>query len=133
VYRLAQFLILPSLFEADSCPIYEAWSEGIPVASSNHTALPDQVADAGLLFDAGDTTAIAETVERMATDDKMRRQLVERGYRRVRDFDWDRTAKAYRAVYRRASGATLTEEDRWLLEWDWMRDPDRTPGIGLIQ
>ena len=36
VYRLAQFLVLPSLFEADSCPIHEAWSEGLPVASSNH-------------------------------------------------------------------------------------------------
>jgi glycosyltransferase involved in cell wall biosynthesis len=125
VYRLSQFLILPSLFEADSCPIHEAWSEGIPVASSNHTALPEQVADAGLLFDAGDVSAIAKAIERMATEPKLRRELVERGYRRVRDFDWTRTAKAYRAVYRRAAGATLTEEDRWLLQWDWMREPWR--------
>jgi hypothetical protein len=32
-----------------------------------------------------------------------------------------RTAKAYRAVYRRAAAVSLTEEDRWLLQWDWMR------------
>ena len=24
-------------------------------------------------------------------------------------------------------GATLDDEDRWLLSWDWMRDPRRTP------
>jgi glycosyltransferase involved in cell wall biosynthesis len=127
VYQLAQFLIMPTLFEADSCPIHEAWSEGLPVASSNHTALPDQVADAGLLFDAKDVSAIANALERMSTDAGLRRQLVERGYRRVKDFDWIRTAKAYRAVYRGAAGLRLGDEDRWLLSWDWMREPQRAP------
>jgi len=127
VYRLAQFLVLPSLFEADSCPIHEAWSEGIAVASSNLTGLPDQVGDAGLLFDARDASAIADAMHRMATDADLRRQLIERGYRRVGDFDWKRTAKAFRAVYRRAAGAALTDEDRWLLSWDWMREPGKKP------
>jgi glycosyltransferase involved in cell wall biosynthesis len=132
VYRLAQFIVLPSLFEADSCPIHEAWSEGIPVASSNHTALPDQVGNAGLLFDANDVSAIAQALEQMCTDVALREQLVERGYKRVKDFDWSRTAKAYRAVYRRAAGAVLTEEDRWLLSWDWMREPDRSPTLDIV-
>lgn len=127
VYRLAQFLVLPSLFEADSCPIHEAWSEGIPVASSNHTALPDQVGDAGLLFDANDISAIAEALERMATDASLRTRLQQFGARRVQDFSWERTAKAFRAVYRRAAGLTLNDEDRWLLKWDWMREPRRSP------
>jgi glycosyltransferase involved in cell wall biosynthesis len=126
VYRLAEFLVLPSLFEADSCPIHEAWCEGTPVASSNHTALPEQVGDAGLLFDAKDVSEIANAIHRMSTDGELRRELVERGHRRLKDFDWTRTAKAYRAVYRRAAGVALTEEDRWLLEWDWMREPRRT-------
>ena len=127
VYQLSQFLVMPTLFEADSCPIHEAWSEGIPVASSNHTALPDQVGDAGLMFDAKDVPSIAETLARMTTDAELRRQLVERGYRRVKDFDWTRTARAYRAVYRRAAGMRIGEEDRWLLSWDWMREPRRAP------
>jgi glycosyltransferase involved in cell wall biosynthesis len=125
LYRLAQFLIMPTLYEADSCPIHEAWSEGLPVASSNATALPDQVHDAGLLFDPKDVHAISTTVARMATDEGLRDDLRERGYRRVKDFDWERTAKAYRAVYRRAADVSLTEEDRWLLEWDWMREPEK--------
>ncbi len=127
VYRLAQFLVFPTLFEADSCPIHEAWSEGLPVASSNHSALPEQIGDAGLLFDAKDVSAIANAIQRMATEGDLRRELIERGYRRVKDFDWTRTAKAYRAVYRRAAGASLNEEDRWLLEWDWMREPAKRP------
>ena len=127
VYRLARFLVLPTLFEADSCPIHEAWSEGVPVASSNQSALPDQIADAGLLFDAKDISAISNAIQEMWDDVRLRRELIERGYRRVRDFDWTRTAKAYRAVYRSVAGVTLNEEDRWLLEWDWMREPNKSP------
>ena len=89
--------------------------------------MPDQVGDAGLLFDAKDVSAIADAMQKMATDADLRRHLVERGHRRVKDFDWTRTAKAYRAVYRRAAGLTLNEEDRWLLEWDWMREPNKSP------
>jgi glycosyltransferase involved in cell wall biosynthesis len=126
VYRQARFLILPSLFEADSCPIYEAWAEGVPVASSNHTALPEQVGDAGLLFDALDVGQIGNAVEKLATDEDARKDLVERGHRRVNDFSWERTAMAFRAVYRRAAGVTLNEEDRWLLSWDWMKQPGLT-------
>lgn len=129
VYRLSQFLILPTLFEADSCPIHEAWSEGIPVASSNLTALPDQVGDAGLMFDARHVSEIAHVLDRMTTDPALRRDLIAKGHRRVKDFDWTRTAKAYRAVYRRAAGHTLNDEDRWLLEWDWMREPHKTPNF----
>ena len=127
VYRLAQFLVLPTLFEADSCPIHEAWSEGIPVASSNLTGLPDQVGDAGLLFDAKDVSAIADAIQKMTTNWRLREALKQRGYRRVQDFSWERTAKAFRAVYRRAAGLTLNDEDRWLLKWDWMREPRRVP------
>jgi glycogen synthase len=89
--------------------------------------MPDQVGDAGLLFDAADVRAIADAIQRMASDDRLRKELIARGRRRVKDFDWTRTAKAYRAVYRRAAGAPLDEEDRWLLSWDWMRFPNKSP------
>ena len=127
VYRLAQFLILPTLFEADSCPIHEAWTEGLAVASANITALPDQVGDAGLLFDPKDVSAIADALEKMSTDESLRDELRQRGFSRVKDFSWERTAKAFRAVYRRAAGQNLDEEDRFLLSWDWMREPRRQP------
>jgi glycosyltransferase involved in cell wall biosynthesis len=126
LYRLSQFLVLPTFYEADSNPIHEAWFEDVPVASSNVTALPDQVKDAGILFDPKDVRAIADAIGRLATDDALREELRQRGRRRAKDFSWERTAKAYRAVYRRAGDFPLTEEDRWLLQWDWLREPHRT-------
>ncbi len=125
LYRLATCLVMPTLFEAVSLPIFEAWSEGLPVACSNVTALPEQVRDAAYLFDPNDTASIAEAVAAVMTNVALQQELRTRGYQRVKNFDWSRTAKAYRAVYRRAAGRPLTDEDRSLLQWNWMRDPQR--------
>jgi glycosyltransferase involved in cell wall biosynthesis len=126
IYRLAQFLVMPSLFEACSLPIFEAWWVGLPVVCSNATALPDQVLDAAIMFDPYSIEAIADAIARVATYPETRKTLRDRGFERVQEFNWRRTAKAYRAVYRRAALVGLTDEDRCLLEWDWMKEPQGT-------
>jgi glycosyltransferase involved in cell wall biosynthesis len=117
--------VLPTLFEANSLPIFEAWLDDTPVACSNVTALPEQVADAGLLFDPLDVTAIGDALSRIFSDAQLREELRAKGRRRLADFAWERTARAYRAVYRRTAGERLSDEDRMLLEWNWMQDPRR--------
>lgn len=124
VYKTSQFVIIPTLFEAASGPVFEAWHEDVPVACSTVTSLPEQVGDAALLFDPFSVEAIADVLNRMSIDACLRQQLVEKGTKRLSDFSWERTAKAYRAVYRRAAGSPLSEDDRLLLSWDWMRDPE---------
>jgi glycosyltransferase involved in cell wall biosynthesis len=123
IFSLAQFVVIPTLFEAASAPVFEAWLEGVPVACSTVTSLPEQVGDAALLFDPFSVEAIAHAVRRIATDEHLRADLTQKGARRLQDFSWERTAKAYRAVYRRTARHPLTGEDRWLLSWDWMRNP----------
>lgn len=120
LYRLATGLVLPSLYEASSLPIFEAWLDGLPVACSNAGALPEQVRDAALLFDGTDVDAIMAALLAVTQDEERRRALRERGYARLKAFDLQRTAKAYRAVYRQAGGFALTAEDRWLLQADGM-------------
>ena len=125
LYQLCQFVVVPTLFEAASGPLFEAWQEGVPVTCSTVTSLPEQAGDAALLFDPLSVVAIADAIARMATSPQLREDLRRRGTTRLKDFSWERTAKAYRAVYRQAAGLPLTEEERWLLSWDWMRDPRR--------
>lgn len=129
LYRLARFVVVPTLFEAASAPVFEAWQEDVPVACSTVTSLPEQAGSAALLFDPLSVDAIADAVRRMATDAALRADLVRRGSRRLCDFSWERTARAYRAVYRRAAGLVLGDEDRDLLAWDWARPaPDDAIG-----
>jgi len=121
VYRLAQFVAVPTLFEAASGPIFEAWAEEVPVTCSNVTSLPEQVQDAALIFDPHSTEAIANALQRMATDAGLREEYRRRGSRRLQDFSWERTAKAYRALYRKTAGRPLAADDEAILNWDWMK------------
>jgi glycosyltransferase involved in cell wall biosynthesis len=123
IYQLSEFVVMPTLFESDSFPVYEAWLEGIPVTCSNVTSLPDQVKDAALIFDPKDVEDMTDAIAQMATNTELRQTLCKRGHQRLSDFDWTRTGKAYRAVYRRAAGHSLSKEDQRLLRWDWMRQP----------
>ncbi|HYV99163.1 MAG TPA: glycosyltransferase family 1 protein [Gemmatimonadaceae bacterium] len=127
VFGLARALVLPSLFEASSLPIFEAWRAGLAVASTNATALPEQVVDGALLFDPLDVASIADAVQRIWTDAELRTALIGRGAARLRAFDWRQTARGYRAVYRRIAGVRLTDEDRWLLSWTSMADAGSAP------
>lgn len=121
LYALAQFVIIPTLFEAASGPLFEAWMEGTPAACSAVTSLPEQAQDAALLFDPYDEDSIAAAMARMSTESDLRANLRQHGRRRLKDFSWQRTAKAYRALYRRAAKIPLTAEDQQLLRWDWMQ------------
>jgi glycosyltransferase involved in cell wall biosynthesis len=123
IYRSAQFVAVPTLFEAASGPVFEAWQEETPVTCSNVTALPEQARDAALIFDPYSVEEIAAAVGRLATDSNLRSQLVHKGKSRLKDFSWERTAKAYRALYRKVARQSLSEEDEFLLSWDWMGKP----------
>lgn len=127
LYSLSQFVIVPSLFEAACGPLYEAWSEGVPAACSSVTSLPEQAGEAALLFDPLSIEEIADVILTLSTRPEIRQDLKTKGAKRLEDFSWQRTAKAYRALYRRIAGRILSEEDRLLLNWDWMRNPKQTP------
>jgi glycosyltransferase involved in cell wall biosynthesis len=115
LYSLARGLVFPSRFEGWGLPVCEAFSAGLPVASSAATSLPDLVGDAGLLFDPEDPAEMATQIRRLWTDGELRRGLVERGRERAALFSFDRTARLYRAHYRRIAGTELPEPDRTLL------------------
>lgn len=115
LYRLAQFVIHPSLFEGGGLPVLEAFLEGTPVACSNVTSLPEYAGDAALYFDPASVESIAEATKQMAENGALRARLREHGTARVRLFTWERTAKMYRALYRKVAGLVLSEEDKSLL------------------
>jgi len=91
-------------------------SSGAPVACSTVTSLPEQAGDAALLFDADRPEEMAGAIARLWTDPALRAQLAARGRERVAHFTWDRTARVFRAHYRRIAGRPLTDEDRESLD-----------------
>jgi glycosyltransferase involved in cell wall biosynthesis len=86
LYCTAAALVFPSQYESWSIPIMEAMACGCPVASSNVTCLPEQVGNAGLLFDPTDVAQMASVMRKLAGDTRLRETLSARGRDRVRQF-----------------------------------------------
>jgi len=97
-------------------PITQAFLAGVPVACSNVTSLPDLVGDAALLFDPEEPEEIADSIRRLWTEEALRKILIQGGNENLGRFTWKRTARMFRAHYRRIASRPLTEDDRMLLE-----------------
>jgi glycosyltransferase involved in cell wall biosynthesis len=115
LYRLARCVVIPTLFEAASGPLNEAFQAGAPAACSNVTSLPEQAGDSALVFDPRRPEDIADKVHRLWTDQALRQTLAERGRANVARFTWPNTARHFRAWYRKLTDRPLSEEDRYLL------------------
>jgi len=114
LYRLAEFLIIPSLFEGGGFPLVEGFAEGVPVASSSATALPEYAGDAAFLFEPT-VSGIADAIRRMFLDPALRDLLRQRGRDRAATFSWRQTALSYRALYRKTAGSELSAAETRLL------------------
>lgn len=101
LYSLAWAVIVPTLFEAASFPIWEAFRARVPVACSNVTSLPEQVGDAAVIFDPREPDQIAQAIRRVWLEDDLRSTLVARGLERLAGLSWERTAGTFCDHYRR--------------------------------
>jgi glycosyltransferase involved in cell wall biosynthesis len=79
IYRLATALVMPSLFESVSIPIYEAFQTGTPVIAADILAIPEQVGDAALLFDPTSIASIKQAILKITGDPEAARLLGKRG------------------------------------------------------
>jgi len=101
LYKTANIFVYPSLYEGFGIPILEAFSSGCPVVASNVTSIPEVGGDAALYFDPLSEKQIAEAVFQILNDINLRSSLIERGYRRARQFSWTKTAQNTLEVYKR--------------------------------
>ena len=79
--------------------VVEAMAAGVPVVASDVGALADVVADAGVLVPPGDVTAWQEALAELTVAADRRRELSERGLRRVVDYSWESIAEAHHELY----------------------------------
>ena len=87
IYKMSKFLVMPTLFESVSIPIYEAFALEVAVCSSNTVALPEQVGDAGILFNPNDEGDIAHKMTMYLNDNSLRNDKAKLGLERVKDFN----------------------------------------------
>ena len=85
-------MVYVSIFEGFGMPIIEAMQCGVPVITSDTTALPEIAGDAALCVDPYDTEKISGAMGLLVKNENVRLSLIERGKRRASDFSWEKTA-----------------------------------------
>ena len=90
--------VFPSLYEGFGFPVLEAMACGTPVVCSDSSSLPEVAGDAALRVDPRDTEDLAEALARIVSDEDLRRELVERGFRQAARFSWRRCAEEVLSV-----------------------------------
>jgi glycosyltransferase involved in cell wall biosynthesis len=99
-YRRASIFAFPSLDEGFGMPVLEAMANGVPVLTSNRSALPEVTGDAALLVDPADAESITDGLRRLSGDEELRGALREKGYRHASQFTWETAVAKTWKVYR---------------------------------
>jgi glycosyltransferase involved in cell wall biosynthesis len=105
LYSAADLFAFPSLYEGFGLPAVEAMACGTPVVASNVSAVPEVVGDAALQVSPLDVEELADAMERLLRDERLRDELRERGLKRAAGFSWEKAARQTAGVYEWAAGA----------------------------
>jgi glycosyltransferase involved in cell wall biosynthesis len=103
LYRRAELLVFPSLYEGFGSPPLEAMACGCPVAASARASIPEVCGGAALLFDPESPEAIAATVRSALDDEDARARLRSDGLERAKGFTWRVASERHQAIYERAA------------------------------
>lgn len=81
-YMSAHVFMMTSEHEGFCVPLVEAMAMKIPIVARSSSAIPLTVGDAGLVWDERDPLLLAESVDCLVLDERLRAALSERGFER---------------------------------------------------
>jgi len=102
LYGGADAFVFPSLYEGFGLTPLEAMRCGTPVITSNTSAFPEVVGDAGILLDPADEDALCQAILGVCRDEGVRARMREQSLARAASFSWERSAGAVLDAYRAA-------------------------------
>jgi glycosyltransferase involved in cell wall biosynthesis len=99
LYNLATVFIYPSHRESFGMPLIEAMACGVPVITSNTSALPEIAGGAACLVDPKNPHEISDQIQRLLTDERFYKERKDKGFRNAERFSWEKAADKIESVY----------------------------------
>jgi glycosyltransferase involved in cell wall biosynthesis len=103
VYRCAKVLVMPSIYEGFGLPVLEAMRLGTPVICARASSLPEVAGDAALWVDGEDDGALATSIGRVLSDERLSASMRAASLAQARKFSWDETARRTIAAFEEAA------------------------------
>ncbi|MCK9321684.1 MAG: glycosyltransferase, partial [Bacteroidales bacterium] len=91
----AMALVFIPYFEGFGIPLVEAMYAETAIISGDTTSLPEVVGDAALVCSPQDHKKVAENMEMIANDEKLRQSLIAKGRIQREKFSWDKSANRF--------------------------------------
>lgn len=104
LYSAALLFVYPSLYEGFGLPPLEAMACGCPVVVVRNGVPPEVVGEGALVVEPGNTGACAEAIARLLEDPARLACQREKGFKWVRRFSWQHTARETVNAYRHLAG-----------------------------
>ncbi|MEM8963953.1 MAG: glycosyltransferase family 1 protein [Acidobacteriota bacterium] len=101
IYRGASLFLYPTLYEGFGLPVVEAMASGVPVITSNGSALKEIAAGYAHLVNPLDVDGLARAIVQCLNDKEHTASLAKLGLRRSQDFRWPKAAEQTLEIYRR--------------------------------
>lgn len=99
LYNLATVYAQPSFYEGFGLPLLEAMACGTPVLASNIGAHKEIALDSALFFDPYSVSDLEDKLKRIIAEKNLREDLINKGFERVSNFSWEKTARNTLKVY----------------------------------
>lgn len=99
LYRRAELLLFPSLYEGFGWPPLEAMASGCPVVSGDRGSLSEVVGEGAIVVDSLNHQGLADACLRVLTEPGLRDELIQKGAERSCQFTIDRFHHELNDVY----------------------------------
>lgn len=99
IFNLATLYVQPSLYEGFGIPVLDAFAAGCPVVCAKTQALVEIAEGAAMFADPKNITEFSLKIKSVYQSSKIREDLVAKGFKKVKDYSWDRTAINTKKVY----------------------------------
>lgn len=100
LFSKAKVFVFPSLREGFGTPVIEAMAKKIPVITSNVESLPEITAGSAILINPKKKEEISEAMELILNNEELRTKLIEKGFKRAKEFCWEKCAKETLKIYK---------------------------------
>ena len=100
LYKAASLVVIPTLYEAGSGPLYEAMRYSAPVICSDVTSLPETMGNDKFIFNPDNVDEMTSLTRKMLTENEFRNENLENSRRRMEELQAENYTDRFLDVYK---------------------------------